>query len=293
MTDRRATSQLLNRLRDERGMSLIELLTALVVGGFVITAAIMLVMMSMRASARVSDRVNAAAVGRSGMELITQRVRSQACIFPGEYSVNGTENNADGQNSILFAGPTEIAFLADISNAGGSTAFAGSVGYVPRIHYILVTPRGNGQRGSRIVATTRAPNTSSAPFDYSVAGSGVTTFTSLATTSGIQGSTPTDFVSLADGVTQLTTTAGAAQPYFQYYDEDNLGPTGVPLAITNGALSLTSLSDISKVTVAFTVLGESGIDQAVTPVAGATAIDNRTATFQSDISMRTEPDACG
>lgn len=281
------------RLRDERGMTLVELLAAMVIGGIVISAAIMLVVMSMRASVRVSDRVNAAAVGRSGMELITQRVRSQTCLFPGEYSINGTVDNANGQNSILFAGPTGIAFLADIGNTGGATNVAGSVGYVPRIHYVLATPRSNGARGSRIVAGTKAATTSTKPFNWTLADGSATTFDGLASTSGIAANLPTNLTSLADGVTQAVSTTGVAQPFFQYYDDDNIGATGTAMALSSGALPLASLANIARVSVAFTVLGESGIDKAAGSVTGATALDNRTATYQSDVSFRTDPDACG
>lgn len=294
MTFSNTASFISKRLRDERGFTLVELLTSLVVGGFVISAAIMLVVMSLRASVRVADRVNAAAVGRSGMELITQRVRSQSCLYPGEFSVNGTVNDSDGQNSILYAGPTEIAFIGDLSNQGGATNVTGSVGYQPSVHYVVVTPR-VGARGWRIVAATDPSTTSSAPFNWAVPG-GATTFTGLIssnTTTGIGADTPTSFTSLADGVTQVVTSAGVAVPYFQYYDQNNVGATGTALAYTSGSLGATALSSIAKVTVAFTVLGESGFDKSPSSATGATAIDNRTATFQSDIALRTDPDACG
>ena len=51
------------RLKDERGMTLIELLTAEMIGGIVITAAIMLVVISFNGSQRVSDRVNSLSAG--------------------------------------------------------------------------------------------------------------------------------------------------------------------------------------------------------------------------------------
>ena len=69
--------------RDQSGMTLIELLTAELIGGIVITAAIMLVMSSLNSSQRVSDRVNSISQGRILAAQIEQRVGSQVCLYCG------------------------------------------------------------------------------------------------------------------------------------------------------------------------------------------------------------------
>ena len=96
-------------------MTLIELLTAEMIGGIVITAAIMLVVISFNGSQRVSDRVELTFTGRILAAQIDQRIGSQVCLYSGEYAVNGTTVYTGAADSIVFAGPKKLIFFADVN----------------------------------------------------------------------------------------------------------------------------------------------------------------------------------
>jgi Tfp pilus assembly protein PilV len=67
------------RLADERGMSLIELLVAMPFTLVLLGATVMMMIVSMRQSANVTDRVEANQRGRTTMERVIRQLRSQVC----------------------------------------------------------------------------------------------------------------------------------------------------------------------------------------------------------------------
>lgn len=67
------------RVGSEGGFTLIELLVAMSVGMVVLLAVFAVFDSTLTASARVEDRTEAVQRGRTAMEQITQRLRSQAC----------------------------------------------------------------------------------------------------------------------------------------------------------------------------------------------------------------------
>lgn len=68
------------RLASESGFSLVELLVTVALGMIVLLATGSLLEASGRASGGVQDRVDAVQRGRTAMESITQRLRSQVCL---------------------------------------------------------------------------------------------------------------------------------------------------------------------------------------------------------------------
>jgi prepilin-type N-terminal cleavage/methylation domain-containing protein len=89
------------RLRDERGFSLPELLVATMVGVIVLLGALTILETSQRAQARVSDRSESIARGRTAMEQIVQRLRSQVCI-------------GSGSPAIIYGDDSHVTFYADL-----------------------------------------------------------------------------------------------------------------------------------------------------------------------------------
>jgi prepilin-type N-terminal cleavage/methylation domain-containing protein len=70
------------RLRDEQGYSLVELLVSLIIGTVVILAAWNILDASTSLGKRTQDRVDAAQRGRLAMDVIGSELRSQVCL-PG------------------------------------------------------------------------------------------------------------------------------------------------------------------------------------------------------------------
>ena len=173
-----------SRLRDERGFSLLELQVAELLGGFVIATALMMMIVAVNASDRVTDRVNAAQVGRISMEQVQQRVRSQTCLFPGEYAVNGSTLAAGAQASIIHAGDQKIVFIGDLSATGGATNVTGSVGFRPQMRYIYLVTDSTGRRG-RLVEGWRNATTTTAPYNFNISPS--VNFNALANAAAMNG----------------------------------------------------------------------------------------------------------
>lgn len=278
-----------SRLRDERGFSLLELQVAELLGGFVIATALMMMIVAVNAADRVTDRVNAAQVGRLSMEQIQQRVRSQTCLFPGEYAVNGSTLAAGAQASIIHAGDQKIVFIGDLSATGGATNVTGSVGFRPQMRYIYMVTDSTGRRG-RLVEGWRNATTTTAPYNFSISPS--VNFNALANAAAMNGVAPSTQRAMADGITNMVGESAAAGatgptvPLFRYYDA-----AGAQIAINGsiGGVPTSQLGAITRVTVGFKVVGASGKDKVG---AGPSSLDNRTASFRNEIYLRTIADRC-
>jgi prepilin-type N-terminal cleavage/methylation domain-containing protein len=90
------------RISDERGFSLTELLVAMFIGMIVLLAAFMLLDRSFSASGQIADRSEALQRGRLAMDLITRQLRSQVCVGNTVPMVSGTD--------------TSVSFYADLSD---------------------------------------------------------------------------------------------------------------------------------------------------------------------------------
>lgn len=92
---------LVNR-RSEAGVTLIELLVAMLVGTLVMSAALGLVTSSQGATKKIGDRVDAGQRGRVALDQVTQRLRSSACLEDGKTP------------PIVYGDATRITYYADL-----------------------------------------------------------------------------------------------------------------------------------------------------------------------------------
>lgn len=270
------------RLRDESGFTLLELQVAELIGGFVITAAIMMMIVAVNSSNRVTDRVNAAQTGRTAMEQIQQRLRSQTCLFPLEYAVNGATSDDGGQASIVHAGDYKLVFFGDIGNTGGTTNATGGVGFVPQLRYLYLVTDATGRRGTLVDGWRKASN-SKAPFNFAI--TPASAISELATAAMINAVPPTTLRAMGDGITSI----GPTVPIFNYYDAN--GATIAMTGTSGKAVPFAALGSIARVRIGIKVLGLTGKD-AASPAGASAVADNRTASFQNDIYLRTVADRC-
>lgn len=92
--------------RDERGMTLVELLVASSLGIIVLTAAFQILVVGMKGTQRVQSGVETVQRGRIAMENVTRELRSQICL-----------PTATGpQPALLYADATSVSFYADLGD---------------------------------------------------------------------------------------------------------------------------------------------------------------------------------
>lgn len=283
-----AARRLFEKLREEDGFTLSELLSAQIIGGFVLAAAASMLMIAFNSATRITDRVNSAAQGRVAMEEIQQRLRSQTCMFPNEYAITPATQSTSASISFLHASGEKIVFFSDLGASGGGTAAASGVGFSPQLRYLYVNPgptSGNqAGRLAQFVDGTRLPSTSSLPFIFNLGGNTPTTMATLAGVNSV-GAAPTTRRAFADGVTS-DVSGGTTVPIFRFYDIN-----GVQIAASaSSPVPLASLSTIADVRVRFRVLGVSGKDQAEGATSGGA--DDRTAVFDNEIFLKTPQNAC-
>jgi Tfp pilus assembly protein PilW len=90
------------RLAGEAGFTLVELLTAMVIGMVVVFGAFTLMERSFVATNDVADRADAAQRGRIAMDAVTRQLRSQVCF--------------SGQLPLLAGSPSSIDFVTDLGD---------------------------------------------------------------------------------------------------------------------------------------------------------------------------------
>jgi prepilin-type N-terminal cleavage/methylation domain-containing protein len=96
-------SPVTERLRDERGFTLTELLVAMTIGMVVLMAAFMVLDRTISASGQIADRSEALQRGRLAMTLITRQLRSQVCV-------------GSTTKPMVSATDTSATFYGDLSN---------------------------------------------------------------------------------------------------------------------------------------------------------------------------------
>jgi hypothetical protein len=103
---------------------------------------------------------------------------------------------------------------------------------------------------------------------------------------------PTTTRKIVDGlITNAVSGATGAVPFFEYFKAGATGATSeVQITMASGAVPTTELGAISHLRVNYRVLAESGNDSSKR---NAGTLDDRTATFNSDIYFRTNPSICG
>ena len=96
---------MLDRLRQEDGFTLPELLTTLVISLIVTLGGLTLVEVTMRRSGEIAARVEAIQSGRTAMETVTRELRSQVCL---PTAVNGA------RVSVTEATPSSIVMFTEL-----------------------------------------------------------------------------------------------------------------------------------------------------------------------------------
>jgi Tfp pilus assembly protein PilW len=108
------------RVAGEAGFTLVELLTAMVIGMVVVFAAFTLMERSFAATTDIADRADAAQRGRIAMNAVTRQVRSQVCF--------------SGQLPLLAASQSSVDVVTDLGD--GTTS--------PERHVLTFTNGANG-----------------------------------------------------------------------------------------------------------------------------------------------------
>ncbi len=99
----------MTRLRNHDGMTLPELLVAMVIGMIVSLAAFSLIETTMRRTADTSSRVDTTQRGRVAMDFVTRELRSQVCV-------QATAPVMTDDRAIYAATPTSVTFFSDLSD---------------------------------------------------------------------------------------------------------------------------------------------------------------------------------
>lgn len=236
------------RLRKEDGLGLVEILVSQTISGVVLAAAVMGVLVGLRIMGSTADRINSTQSGRIAMDQIAQRMRSQTCLFPGEYNLNGGTAGTIRAPNILHANPNKIMMLTDVGAAAGATGATGAVSFVPELRTIEVSgpvgPTGSGV----LIDSWRSSLTTVRPFRFQVA-SAITGFDVLASATGAVGATPSISRAMVDKIQY----ANGFSRHFTYYND-----AGTQVAEVNGVVPSASLESITRIQLAYKVGSASG-----------------------------------
>jgi len=99
----------IDSLRDQSGMTLIELVVGLSIGLVVTFASLAVLGRATTASHEIADRQEAVQRGRLAMELITRQLRSQVCL-------------GEGAEPITYGDAGSVSFYADLSDGSQNVA---------------------------------------------------------------------------------------------------------------------------------------------------------------------------
>ncbi|HWK27943.1 MAG TPA: hypothetical protein VNS09_15365 [Solirubrobacter sp.] len=209
----------LTRLRAQEGMSLPELLIALVMAMIISLATFALVDTVMSRTGDVATRVDTTQRGRAAMDFITRQLRSQVCVL-------ATTPAMTDDRLIYSATPTTITFFSDLSDestAGTPTA--------PELRSISLE---DGELIERHYTGVQNPNTQNHP-TYAYSG---------------YPDSPAQTRVLADDIATVDTTTSGQQPLvFRYYRYDDSGKPQAEMDATtplfNQDASLIAAIDVS------------------------------------------------
>jgi type II secretory pathway pseudopilin PulG len=215
----------MSRLRDERGMTLTELLTAMAIAMIVSLAAFALIETVMKRSGEISARVETTQRARGAMDDITRELRSQVCVLRSDPAL------MTSARSVYAATASSVTFFAD--TADESYLDASTPMPIPTLRTLTLT-------GTTITETIRPGQN-----DTVNVGLGAVTFADA--------SEERTRNLLTDVV--LTTDASGTVPLFRYYAFDPVGkqPT---LELKPGAGSLTEadLQAVARISISYRVL---------------------------------------
>jgi prepilin-type N-terminal cleavage/methylation domain-containing protein len=122
------------RPADERGMTLVEMMIAMVIAMILSLAAFALIDFTMRRAGEVAGRVDADQRGRVALDQITRQLRSQVCQASGTLPMVATATNPSDAN--------DASFYVDLTNDSDPTV-------APQLHTLAY----QGAPNYRIVET--------------------------------------------------------------------------------------------------------------------------------------------
>jgi prepilin-type N-terminal cleavage/methylation domain-containing protein len=252
---------MLTRLRQQDGMSLPELLVALVIASIVSLAAFGLVDTVMKRYGETAARVDTTERSRIAMDQITRELRSQVCVTRSD----GTAMTS--ARSIYSATPTSITFFADTADESWTAATTSMP--VPTLRTLSL----NGSMLSETIVQGRNDTVNLGAVTFGYAGAG---------------NKPNTLVrQLLGNIGPLSEKVGTVIqpiPFFRYYAYTTTAPATPTRLLTpdpsTGALSLTDLQSIARIQVSFVVSPTSA------------TIKRGTTAMQNDVFVRTvDPNA--
>jgi len=99
----------MSRLRDERGVTLPEVLVSVTIAVIISLATFALIETVMRRAGDISARVDSTQRGRSAMDFITRQLRSQVCV-------QATAPAMADDRAFYAITPTSVTFFSDLSD---------------------------------------------------------------------------------------------------------------------------------------------------------------------------------
>ena len=99
----------MSRLRDERGVTLPEVLVSVTIAVIISLATFALIETVMRRAGDISARVDSTQRGRSAMDFITRQLRSQVCV-------QATAPAMADDRAFYAVTPTSVTFFSDLSD---------------------------------------------------------------------------------------------------------------------------------------------------------------------------------
>jgi prepilin-type N-terminal cleavage/methylation domain-containing protein len=262
MLSKPSFSRLLQRLRDERGMTLLELLVAMVAGVVVTGALLATLEFALRQNTSISDRAQADRTGRAAMNVILEQLHS-SCTGFGSTAIQGPSTTP--VTPLASTGGTNLWLLSAYGNTtSGEAAVSGVVE-----HDINWTATGTSNTSESVGTLT----------DYAFTGSGESpnwTFPTLST------SNATAKV-LARNVVPLT--PGTVFHYWRYDTTIGDEKIGELIEVPSSEIAvLTASKKIAQVTIAYKQGPEKSARSEV-----ADTRPSHTATFKGSAVLRFTP----
>jgi Tfp pilus assembly protein PilW len=243
----------MTRLRDERGTTLPELLTAIVIALIVSLAGFALIETSMSRAGETAARVDTAQRSRTALDVMTRELRSQVCVTRSDPSL------MTSARSVYAATGTSITFFADTADESWRTG----VTTMPVATLRTLVLNGTTLTETIVAGVNDGANPGAVTFTYS-----------KSTTTGTQRR------QLLSNVFQLQQKVGATTvitPIFRYYAFDNSSPPEPKLPLDPGPTGLTEaqLQSIAKISITY----------AVSPSSKSAGVG--TTVLQDDVFVRT------
>lgn len=246
----------MSRLRRDDGFTLVELLVTMLLGTIVLGGLLGLVTTSERAGKRVSDRVDAAQRGRTGMEQISQALRAMVCL-PAPAS------GAAVPTPIVEADATRVKWYANLDRSATADANGdGDPTYDPQ------------QRQLRIVGT---PPAKVSVVEDRWTGALPVPGTTAASSSRV----------VIDGIVP-STDDGVTVPYFAYY---GLASDGVAYEALTPAQITAAPGRVVRIDVSFRALPSSKTQ--ATTVSQRPGADMRTSVYARQVNRSATPPIYG